>query len=1075
MQRIRGFLLLILLFAVPRVILAQGVTTASVSGTVKDTQGQPVPGATVILLHVPSGTKYGTSTQLDGRFFVRGLRVGGPYVITVSDVGFKTQEIRNINLEIGQNLQLNFKLTQQAVNVGGVEVIAQQHGLMNTNRTGAATQVSRKFIESFPTITRSFQDFEELSPQFTAYGGGGSAMGRNEKYNNIQIDGANYNDLFGLPSSGTPGGQAGTTPISLDAIREFQVSIAPFDVRQGGFTGGEVNAITRSGTNQFRGSVYFFGQNQSFVGTSPDVYKTPYPNFTNIQTGFRLGGPILKDKLFFFVNGEITRERQPLSDVSGASDSTIQAFTNILETKYGYNPGSASTYTLLTPSNKVFARLDYNLSETEKLTVRDNYVDANEDNLTRSSSTLYFSSSEYTFNDKTNSLLATLNSTFNSSLSNEAILSYTSIRDTRVVPNPVFPMIEVIHDPSFSYGTLVAGTEQYSGANALNQDIWEFTDNLSLVAGNHLFTFGTHDESFGFSNLFLRDYYGFYEFSSLANLEAGKASNYQYDYSNIAGVSEPKANWSAIQYGIYAQDEWSATSDFKLTYGLRLDVPTFPDKPYNNPTFASTPAFAALGLRTDQMPKNQYLLSPRVGINWDVDGARQWVVRGGAGVFTGRVPYVWISNQYSNTGMDVNRLDQSGLPAGFFSPNPLEQPHPGSGIPADSLLSPIKTTEIDLTSPTFKMPQVFRIDLALDHELPLGIVGTVEGIYSQSINDVLYQDINIQPTGQTLAFDGRPLYGTPVPGKNYWNVNKINPTFTNVVYMTNSSKPYEYDLTVSLQRRFGEGIFALLGDDALHDQMFADVSYTHGGAFDQNAVTSSQAISQWRYNPVPGNPNDPPVAVSDFSVPDRIVASISETINYANGFGTTLSLFYSGQSGPPFSYIYYGDVNGDGQNQNDLIYVPANCAPGGDINLVAYNSSTHTYDPAPASAYQELASYINGDPYLSKYKGQIVPRNGGRAPWDGQLNLRLAEDIPSIAGQNFEVTVDILNVLNLLNHNWGWVEAVPYGTYTLLNYEGMNAANQPTFSLALPKNGHPWSPDQFYSRWQMQLGVRYNF
>ena len=1068
MQRIRCFLLLILLLAVPRIILAQGVTTASISGTVKDTQGQPVPGATVIVLHVPSGTKYGTSTQLDGRYFVRGLRVGGPYVITVSDVGYKTQEVRNVSLEIGQNLELNFKLTQQAVSVGGVEVIAERHGLMNTNRTGAATTVSKRFIENFPTITRSFQDFESLSPEFV----GNSALGRNNKYNNIQIDGANYNDLFGLPSNGTPGGQAGTTPISLDAIQEFQVSVAPFDVRQGGFTGGEVNAITRSGTNQFDGSLYFFGQNQSFVGTSPDAFKTPYPNFSNVQTGFRLGGPIVKNKLFFFVNGEITRRRQPLSNVSGASDSTIQAFTSILKNQYGIqNPGNADTYTLLTPSNKLFARIDYNISETEKLTVRDNYVDANEDNLTRTATTLYLSSSEYTFNDKTNSILAQLNSTFNSTLSNEAILSYTSIRDTRVVPNPVFPMIEVVHDPSFSYGYLYAGTEQFSGANALNQDIWEFTDNLSLVAGNHLFTFGTHDESFGFSNLFLRDNYGFYEFSSLANLAAGKPSNYQYSYSNIPGVTEPKANWNAVQYGLYAQDEWSAVPNLKLTYGLRLDVPTFPDHPYDNPTFDST--FAFMGLKTSQVPKAEFMWSPRVGINWDINGDRLWVVRGGAGVFTGRVPYVWISNQYSNTGVDVNRIYQNGLPAGFFTPNPLEQPRPGGGLPADSLLSPVKTTEIDLTANNFRMPQVIRVDLALDHELAFGIVGTLEGIYSQSINDVLYQDINILPTGQKLAFDGRPLYGTPIGSTPYWNVKKINPTYTNVVYMTNTNKPYEYDLILSLQRQFGEGIFQMLGDQSIHDQLFADLSYTYSQSYDQNAVTSSQAISQWRYNPVPGDPNNPPLAVSDFSVPDRVVASISETINYADGFGTTLSLFYTGQSGPPFSYIYYGDVNGDGQNQNDLIYVPSNCQPGGDINLVVKQSGK--WVPASASAYTSLENYINGDPYLSKYKGQIVPRNGGRSPWDGQLNLRLAQDIPSIAGQNFEFTLDVLNVLNLLNHNWGYVETVPYGTYTLLNYEGMNSADQPTFNLALPNSGHPWSPDPFYSRWQMQLGVRYNF
>ncbi len=1049
MQRILRVLLLILLLAVPRLILAQGVTTASISGIVTDDQGQPVPGASVMAVHTPSGTKYGTSTQLDGRFYVRGLRVGGPYVITVSGVGYKTQEVRDVNLEIGQNLEMNFKLTVQAVSVGGVEIIAERNALMNTNRTGAATTVSRRFIETFPTITRSFQDFESLTPQFV----GNSALGRNNRYNNIQLDGTNYNDLFGLPGSGTPGGQAGTTPISLDAIQEFQVTLAPFDVRQGGFTGAEVNAITRSGTNQFRGSVYFFGQNQNFVGTSPDTLKTPYPNFSNVQTGFRLGGPIVKDKLFFFVNGEITRRRQPLYNTMPVADSVIQRFNTIMQ-GYGYNPGGTSTYTLLQPSNKLFVRLDYNISETNKLTIRDNYINASQDNLSRGITSLGFSSNDYTFNDKTNSLAATLNSTFSPTLSNELILGYTAIRDNRVVPSPVSPMITVRDASIPNNGSFVAGTEEFSGANGLNQDIWELTDNLSWVNGAHLFTFGTHEELFGFNNLFIRDYYGWYQFNSLSDLQAGKPNEYRYSYSNIPGTPEPSAKWNAVQYGLYAQDEWTATSNLKLTFGLRLDVPTFPTSPLNNPTFDST--FAFMSLRTDQVPKASFLFAPRLGFNWDVTGDRLTILRGGVGVFSGRVPYVWISNQYSNTGMDILRVDQYGLPAGFFSPNPNNQPRPG----VTPGLSPIKTTEIDITANNFKMPQVLRADVAVDRQLAFGIVATIEGIYSRSINDVLYQDININPTGQYLASDGRPLFGTnPGVGKTYWNVNKINPAFTNVVYMTNTNKPYEYSITAELQRQFGEGIFSYFNIGGLNDQLFANVSYTYGHSYDQNAVTSSQAISQWRYNPVPGNPNNPPLAISDFDVPNRIVASVSEKVEYAKGWATTLSLFYAGQSGSPFSYIYYGDVNGDGQNLNDLVYVPKNSS---DIILTTNN-------------YAQLDAFINGDSYLSSHRGQIVPRNGGRAPWQNVLNLRLAQDIPTVEGQSLEFTLDIINVLNLLNHSWGYIKYVQYGTYTLLSYKGLNAQGQPQYAFYPPKGGTIFQTAPFASRWQLQLGARYTF
>ena len=1041
-------LVLFLLFS-PRFVAAQGVTSASVSGIITDEKGEPLPGATIVVVHVPSGTKYGTSSQIDGRYYVRNLRVGGPYTITVSNVGYKTQEIRNLELALGQNLELNFKLSEQAISVSGVEVIAERNALLNTNRTGAATTVSRQYIENFPTISRSFQDFQSLSPQFV----GNSALGRNNRYNNIQIDGTNYNDLFGLPSNGTPGGQAGTNPISLDAIQEFQVTLAPFDVRQSGFTGAEVNAITRSGTNQFHGSVYFYGQNQNFVGKSPDAFKTPYPNFSNVQTGLRLGGPVVKDKVFFFVNGEITRRRQPLYDIMNPPSAVLQRIDSIATAKYGYNPGDVSTYTLLRPSNKIFARLDFNLSETQKLTIRNNFVDATDDNLVRSSTQLSFSSNDYTFVDKTNSTVIQLSSTFSSTLSNELILGYTAIRDRRDVPSPAFPMVQ-IQDPTIpNSGSIVFGTERYSGANHLYQNIFELTDNFTWVNGAHLFTFGTHEEIFGFENLFIRDYYGWYLFNSISDFANGKPARYNYSYSNIAGVSQPVAKWNAVQYGVYAQDEWTVNPQLKLTFGLRVDVPTFPDKPLDNLTFDST--FAFMGLKTNQVPKASFLFAPRLGFNYDITGDRLTILRGGVGIFSGRVPYVWISNQYSNTGVDIARVDASGLPVGFFSPDPNNQPKPG----VTPGLTPVKTTEIDITSNNFKMPQVLRADVAIDRQLTFGLVATVEGIFSQSINDVLYQDINIKPTGNYLS-DGRPLFGTsPGVNKTYWNVNKINPAFTNVVYMTNTNKPYEYSISAQLQRQFGEGVLSMLKVGGLHDQLFASLSYAFGHSYDQNAVTSSQAISQWRYNPVPGDPNNPPLAISDFDVPHRVVVSVSERVDYAKGFATTLSLYYSGRSGSPYSYIYNGDVNGDGQFSNDLVYVPKNSS---DIILTTNN-------------WDQLNSFINGDSYLSSHRGQIVPRNGGRAPWQNVLNLRLAQEIPTVAGQRIEFTVDIINVLNLLNHDWGYIKYVPSGTYSLLTYKGLNASGQPQYAFYPPQGGTIFQNDPLSSRWQLQLGARYTF
>jgi hypothetical protein len=1054
MRNLFRILIAVILFY-PLVLRAQGVTSASISGVVTDAKGEPIPGATIQVTHLPSGTKYGTSGQLDGRFYIRGLRVGGPYKIVVSEIGYEPKTIEGVELSLGQNLELNVQLSEQAIKVGGVEVVAEQNLLENTNRTGAATSVSKQYIESFPTIQRSFQDFQNLSPQFV----GNSALGQNNHFNNIQIDGANYNDLFGLPSSGTPGGQAGTTPISLDAIQEFQVSLAPFDVRQGGFTGAEVNAITRSGTNNYTGSLYFFGQNQNFVGKN--YLGVPYTTFSNVQTGFRVGGPIMRDKLFFFVNGEITRRRQPLYDQLNPPSSALNRIDSILTYVYHFaNIGTKDPYTLLTPSNKVFVRLDYNISETEKLTIRDNYVDASTDNLVRNSQTLYLSSSEYTFQDKTNSILAQLSSTFSSSLSNELILGYTAIRDNRVIPGAHTPMLQ-IQDPSIpNNGSIYVGSEEFSGQNALNQDIFEITDNLSWVYERHLFTFGTHDEFFRFNNLFIRDFYGWYKFSSIQNLLNGAPSEYRYSYANtsVTGTNTPSAKWSAARYGVYAQDEWTATPDLKLTLGLRLDIPTFPDHPYDNPTFDST--FAFMGLKTSQVPKTAVQFSPRFGFNWNVMGNRLTIVRGGAGLFEGGLAYVWLSNQYSNTGMDILRIDQfTGLGDGFFQPDPTKQPTPGT----NPQLSPIKTTEIDLTSPDFKMPQVFRADVAVDRELAFGIVGTLEGIYTKSINAIMYQDIDLLPVNgpdTLIGLGGRPLYGTPPSGsgKTGWTVNKRSQAYTNVIYMSNTSQPYSYSLTAQLQRQFGDGIFKLL-NAGINDQLFLTAAYTFGHSYDQNGILSSQAISQWRYNPVPGDPNNPPLAVSDWDVPNRILVSISERVEYAGGFATTLSIYYNGQNGSHYSYVYNGDVNGDGQTSNDLVYVPKNAS---DIILTTNN-------------YAALNAFINNDSYLSSHRGQIVPRNGGTAPWQNTVNLRLAEDIPTISGQSIELTLDIFNVLNLLNSKWGAIKYVPNGTYSLLTFKGMNAQGQPTFAFTPPASGSIFQNSDLLSRWQLQLGARYTF
>jgi hypothetical protein len=1033
--------LLALLLPAAGTLLAQGVTTAGINGIVLDKTGEPLIGATVVAVHEPSGSKFGTTTRTDGRFNLQNLRVGGPYTVTVSYIGYAAKRYGDITLRLSQNMHLEFSLEEKTVEVGAVDVVGERNPVLSANRTGAAVNVPREIIERVPNVSRSFTDFQKLSPQFV----GNSAAGRNNRFNNIQIDGTQYNDLFGLGSSGTPGGQASTTPISLDALQEFQVVVAPYDVRQNGFTGGGVNAITRSGTNSYAGSVFGYFRNQDFVGLSPDTNRQKFGAFQEYQTGFRVGGPVLKDNLFFFATGEITDRTQPTDilftkngstgyNVSTIPYDSVARFASILRNQYGYDPGAFDNVDLERRSVKLFLRLDYNLASNHRLTLRHNYVDANDDNLPRTLTRFFFENSNYVFNNTTHSTVLQLSSMFGNAMSNELILGYTRIRDMRETVGAPFPFIRIKFGAK---GDLYAGTENYSIANKLDQDIFEITDNLTYFMGDHVFTVGTHNELFGFENLYIRDLYGNYEFNSLTDFEAGRPSRYTVSYS-LTGDARQSAKFSAIQFGFYAQDEWTVVPALKLTGGVRVDIPTFPDTPTRNAKIDST--FGSMGVGTDIIPSGNLLFSPRLGFNWDVTGSREIQLRGGAGIFSGRIAYVWLSNQYGNTGVEFGRIDVSSRPAGFFTGSWADPPRAG--------LSTVTTSEVNLTDPDFSMPQLARMNLALDYQLPLGFVATVEGIYSKTLNDILYQDINIAPSQGTLAGDGRPVYGTYSTSTNRFSVSKVNPAFTNVIYMTNTDQGYQYSITAQVQRQVLDGLTA-------------SAAYTYGESKDVNSVLSSQAYSQWRYNHVPGDPNNPPLSWSAFDIRHRMFVAAAYRHEFFDGAGTTVSLFLNGQSGAPFSYVYDGDVNGDGQTENDLIYVPRDAD---DIILTSNN-------------YDRLNQFIEGDDALSESRGKIFDRMGARVPWQTYLDVRFAQEIPipTLAGHRFELTVDILNVLNLLDGDWGYSKFVDQQRYRLLSFQGLDAATQkPKFSFNDAKMD-PYDISSLASRWQMQIGLRYTF
>jgi hypothetical protein len=1050
-------LLLVALLSAQQLSWGQGATTAAMNGVITDQAGGGLPGATVIAVHTPTNTQYVAPTNSEGRFNIQNMRVGGPYTVRVTFVGYKDANRENIFLTLGQNLRLDINLSEATTELGGVIVTGRQDPVINSGRTGAETTVSREQIQRLPTLNRNLQDFVRVSPQ--SNGGGSSSIGgSNNRYNNITIDGAVNNDVFGLSTTGTPGGQSGTQPISLDAIQEIQVVVAPYDVALGNFTGGGVNAITRSGTNDLSASIYGFGRNEKIVGKSVSEPRTKAADFYNYQTGARVGGAIVRDKVFFFANAEISRRNEPLGFVPGTSDSRLDqdVITTIAFTafeRYGYNVGAFRNITRRTESTKIFGRLDFNLSDDHQLTVRHNFIDAFDDNITRSSTVLRFGSNAYKFNNVTNSTVAELNSRFGA-VSNKLLLSYSRIRDTRDVPGSLFPTFE-INEGGNRY---TFGTERSSGFNQLDQDIIELTDNVTRAVGKHTFTLGTHNEFFKFRNLFINNGVGYYQFNTLADFTAAtpRVNRLQAAY---ARADNGEAKFSAMQFGVYLQDQYSPTENLRLTLGARLDVPFFFDKPSFNE--GVTTQFGP-DIRTDNVPNGQLLFAPRVGFNWDVDNDAKVQLRGGTGIFTGRVPFVWISNSFTNNGLIQGAVDArpTGTGANTVYPPVVTDPTQIPIVFTTPPYSPVRTSEINVLEKDFKLPQVWRTNLAVDFRLPGDVVATLEGIYSKTLNDIYYRNINlVAPTGRLVGPDQRPTYPTP---------RQINSNYTNVLLLDNTNKGYRYNATVQLQKNFINGLNT-------------SAAYTYGMSKEVNSGASSTALSNWQFNQVQSDPNNPEVGFSRNDQRHRVLLTGGYTFRYAGDrLATNISAIYEGLAGAPISYVYGlggSDLNNDGAFTNDLIYIPRDVRDPNEIQLVTSGpNDTRTI----AEIQDQLEAFIQNDAYLRNNRGQIAERFAGRTPWTHQVDIRIAQDFNFTAGDKkntIQVSFDIQNVGNLLNKDWGRQYNVPNNAVELLR-PTTSANARPTYSFPATfaaNNNRAYDFAPFNSRWQGQLGIRYTF
>ncbi len=1043
---------------------AQGVTTAALNGTVSTESGEPLVGANVTVVHVPTGTKYGASARVSGQYNIPNMKIGGPYTVTASLVGYKGQSQGDVYLSLGQDLRVDFRLVEEAVQGQEVVVTAEADDVLNGGRTGAATFIGNDQVAGLPSVRRSTRDLTRLDPRSD---GNFSFGGRNWLYNNISLDGSYFNNPFGLDDP-APGGQTGAEPVPFDAVDQVQVSIAPFDVREGGFTGAGINTVTKSGSNQFKASVYSFLRNESLLGNTvrgSDVVANPDLSFN--QSGVSVGGPIVENKLFFFINAERDRRDDPGTNfaankgqsgfgISRVRASALDSIRARMMQVYGYDTGPYEGYINETDNEKFLLKLDWNAHENHNVMFRYNLLDARRDlpphpfvlsfnNTGRgpNQNSLPFKNAGYKINNKLHSFALEVNSQFGG-LANRFFASYNRFRDNRDPFSKPFPTIEIAEN-GITYTTL--GHEPFSVNNILDQDVLQLTNNVSFYQGNHVITVGATYENFSFFNAFNIFKYGTILgflpssasnplFSSLADFflhtNPLDSANF-FDFNAVVAAAQQVPfkgeDIKVGQLAMYIQDEFLASDRFKVTFGVRVDLPMYTN-PVANPFSTGLLALDEDGkpetVDQSKLPSTKLLFSPRVGFNWDVYGDRTTQVRGGTGIFTGRVPFVWIGNVISNPGQNPN-------------------------LPAH-----LRSFDVNAADPDFKWPQVWTTNIAIDHRLPGDVLATLEVLYGKDINAAFVRNADLKPPVRTLP-DGRPYYGGA-------GNNELNADFGSGIYVIdNTSEGYNLSAAIQLRKRFDFGMNTTLG-------------YAYLTA--KNNMQSTEIASVlWSGNPVQGNPNKPELSFSQFGIRNRVTASATYKHSWSENWATSFGLFlevaegnrFAGSGGNRYSFTYAGDVNGDGQGGNDLIYIPRNQS---EIIFVQNGSVT------PDEQWTAFNAFIEQDDYLKSHRGQIAERFGAINPWFANVDLKLLQDfIIPISGQahTFQLSVDVLNVLNLLSSDWGVRSVASPQATSPLQFMGFNGAGAPTFNFDRTITKTFIDDPGLDSRWQMQIGIRYLF
>jgi outer membrane receptor protein involved in Fe transport len=1009
---------------------AQGVTTGAITGVVTNTQGQPVAGVQVTISNRATGYTTNVLTRANGLYLVQGLEVGGPYTVSASSVGYSTVTREDVYVRLSTSTRIDFEISVQAVALEALSITVARSADFSPTRQGVSSAVSDTLLRRIPTVSRDFVELLKLTPQVARpASGAASAGGAYNRFNVFTIDGANQSERFNLGSTeGIPGGSSGGRMVSIDAVKEFRVLMTPTDVRQGNFTGMLVNAVTRSGTNEFHGGASYSYRNEDF---SAEILRTAQLSIKSY--GFRLGGPILRDRLHFFIAPEWQQRETPAGgpyytasgtgpEVPSVPRDSLARIAQIMQSVHSFDVGTTGPLELSNPLTNLFGRLDFSINQNHRLVFRQLINRTEDGSFSRNNNSLNTSptvqnsgyrlgSNQFNRVNKNRSSVLQLYSNFSGGSSNELIMGYNTIRDLREVP---------VRAPEVSVGVLVSGTsravtfgtEQFSPNNLLDQDIFEVVNNFTMPIGRHTVTFGGRLDHTKIFNSFAQRSYGVYVFPTIAALQSGSPTGYSIGYDNSGTNAGIPADFAIRMYSLYAQDQWAVNDKLTLTYGLRADIPHFLDKPLQNDSLTRL----IPELRTDVVPKTTALWSPRIGFNYDPTGDRTNQIRGNVGIFTGPPPYILLGNAFANTGLGLVTLSCTGTATPQFTMNVDNLPRScaGQAAPAPGQAG---TAGINLTDPDFKYPQYLAASLGFDRQLPANFVLTVEGMYRKAINGVLVRDLNLR--GPRMAGGqpytdrhGRVLYADTILANG--NINNNNQrritTFRGVSFseglieVSNQSEDYNYTISGQLARRFSDAFEATVG-------------YTYMRSRDVQSLTSDRAISNWRNGRQLSESHDELVtSPSVFERPHRVIAYGTYTLPWKL---TDVSFYYEGMSGFNMTYVALGDLNGDGYNGNDPIYVPRNAA---DANEVRIGTGTGTAFQQNAAMAQAFDDFISSQKCLDDQRGSIMKRDSCLTPFQHRFDVSLRQSLPAVRGQQLTVRLDVQNFLNFLNNDWGRIE-----------------------------------------------------